>query len=495
MKRLLPFACALVLFISPCLLSSCTGPLPGENETEADDTTYPTESITESETETMTDTTLDIPVFVVSAKGEERASFVVMYDHEKDPSATIAANQLVRRIENVLGPTLRVMDATNQNNVRDKEIVIGSAARRETILMTAELEEGEYAIRTLVDADNGIYKVFIAYKGHYAAELALMTFLEDCMHEDTLEVPFNYERKGSINTTVTPMIESDMDRLRDPCIVIVDGVYYAYGTEWVCYKNTSGRLDGNWEFVGKVAENPPTDRGTDHWAPEVHTYNGAYYMFTTYSSTDTGKHGCTVLRSDSPEGPFVEITNGVITPRDWDAIDGTLYVDPDGQPWMVFVREWVSTPNRIGTFAAAKLSDDLTHFISEPFELFSADEPYWNKNVGLSITDGCWLYTTADGKLLCLWSNFNADGYVVAIAESSNGRLDGEWIHQDNLLYCKSYTGVYDGGHGMIFTDTDGQKYLSFHSPNEPVGDRREKPVFIPLTEQNNTLVWSIFAK
>ena len=510
-QRLIPVACLLAL-TAVCALAACTA--QDERETTAEpetttaeetvtetvaetDTTAETEQESESEsmTEAETTTNLDSPVFFVSMKGEERPSFVVMYDHEGDPSASSIANDIVRRAHNVLGTTLRVMDAANQSNVRDKEIVIGSATREETVRMTAELKDGEYAIDTLVDENAGVYKVFIAYKGHFAAQRAVMTFLEECMSEDGLAVPFNYQRRGSVNTSVTPMIETNIDCLRDPCIVIVDGVYYAYGTGWVCYKNTSGHLDGAWEFVGKVAENPPTDLGTDHWAPEVHVYNGAYYMFTTYISTDIGHHGCTILRSESPEGPFVEITNGVITPRDWDAIDGTLYVDPDGQPWMVFVREWVSAPNNVGTFAAAKLSEDLTHFISEPFELFSADEPHWNKNVGLSITDGCWLYTTAEGKLLCLWSNFNADGYVVAIAESSNGRLDGQWSHQTNLLYCKAYTGVYDGGHGMIFTDTDGQKYLSFHSPNAAVGSRLEKPVFIPLTERNGKLTWSIFAE
>ncbi len=284
------------------------------------------------------------------------------------------------------------------------------------------------------------------------------------------------------------MITTTIQKLRDPYIVVKDGVYYAYGTGWHCFKNDSGNLEGPWTDLGVVASvaNKDTDGG-DHWAPEVHKYNGAYYMFTTYRSKVTRHHGCIILKSDSPEGPFTEVTNGHITPADWDSIDGTLYVDPEGQPWMVFVHEWTCMPDGVGSFAAARLSEDLSHFISEPFELFKANEPEWAR---AGVTDGCWMYTTREGELLMIWSNFDAFGYVVAVARSSNGRLDGEWSHE-GLLFSKGMTGEYEGGHGMIFTDVDGQMYLSLHAPNTPVGDRQETPVFLAIEERDGKLVWA----
>ena len=285
------------------------------------------------------------------------------------------------------------------------------------------------------------------------------------------------------------MITTTIPCLRDPFIVVTKDAYYAYGTGWHCYKNSGDDLTGPWEDLGEVVRlKNPADAGENHWAPEVHGYKGSYYMITTYNSLSRGHRGCTVLKSDSPEGPFVEISDGPLTPAEWDAIDGTLYVDPDGQPWMIFVHEWVCMPDGVGTFAAAKLSEDLSHFISEPFELFRADEPAW---ATAGVTDGCWMYTTKSGDLLMTWSNFSAEGYVVASARSSNGRLDGKWIQED-LLYKRSMTveNRYDGGHGMIFTDRDGQMYLSFHSPNGPMGERRETPVFLAIREEDNRLVW-----
>ena len=285
------------------------------------------------------------------------------------------------------------------------------------------------------------------------------------------------------------MITTTIPCLRDPFIVVEDNAYYAYGTGWHCYKNSGDDLTGPWEDLGEVAQlKNPADAGDQHWAPEVHKYKGAYYMFTTYNSLSRGRRGCTVLKSDTPEGPFVEISDGHVTPAEWDAIDGTLYVDPDGQPWMVFVHEWVSMPGGIGSFAAAKLSDDLTHFISEPFELFKANDFEWTNS---GITDGCWMYTTKSGELLMTWSNFCDEGYAVAMVRSSNGRLDGRWTHE-SLLYKRSMTAEnrYDGGHAMTFTDRKGQMYLSFHSPNGLQGERREVPVFLAVREENDRLVW-----
>lgn len=295
------------------------------------------------------------------------------------------------------------------------------------------------------------------------------------------------------------MIITNIEHLRDPFVLVENGCYYVYGTGvqknecsnwdntgWACYKNDSGSLDGTWKKTERPVYLCPEHAEKNFWAPEVHKYQGKYYMFATYFSSLTQRRGCSILRSESPEGPFAEITGGHITPSDWDSIDGTFYIDGDGQPWMIFVHEWVCLDDKVGRMAAAKLSDDLTHFISEPVELFRADEPSWATG---GVTDGCFLYETGDGRLLMLWSNFCSDGYCVGIAESKNGKVNGEWVQQDELLFSKQTIGQHDGGHGMIFTDFDGQKYLSVHSPNKATESLGERTIFLPVCEKNGTLV------
>ncbi len=281
------------------------------------------------------------------------------------------------------------------------------------------------------------------------------------------------------------MIISKIGCLRDPFILLENGVYYAYGTSWIAFKNTSGSLSGTWEPLGLVVS-IPEDAMDCFWAPEIHKYKGTFYMLTTYRSKTTGKRGCTVLCSKSPEGPFVEISNGTVTPKDWDSIDGTLYIDQNSQPWMVFVHEWTSTDDRIGRMAAAKLSDDLTHFVSEPIELFRADDPSWSR---AQVTDGCWMHLCENGELLMIWSNWDDHGYCIGIARSKSGAVDGNWSQDDTLLYSRSISGEYDGGHGMIFRALDKKLYLSFHSPNDRNAGRVETPVFMEIREENGRLL------
>ncbi len=281
-------------------------------------------------------------------------------------------------------------------------------------------------------------------------------------------------------------ITSDIPRLRDPFILRVGGTYYAYGTGWVYYKCESGDLRGPWVGPTPCVEKP--DEADDQfWAPEVHEYRGAFYLFTTYHSSVTGHRGCSVFRAERPEGPFRELRPGHTTPKDWDSIDGTLYVDPEGKPWMVFVHEWTCTPDGVGRFAAMRLSDDLSEAAGEPVELFRADDPVW---AARKVTDGCFMYRTSSGRLLMLWSNWDDAGYCVGIAHSEDGTITGRWIQEEKRLYSRSMTGDFDGGHGMLFRGPGDRLYLSMHSPNDPRGGRKETPVFLPVREQGDTLVW-----
>ncbi len=457
-----------------------------ETQAETQTGTLPeTQATAETETEVETETeTEQVFILQIAKKRLRRSTFRVRYDTNALSPLSAEANMIATMIYDCCGTTVPVQDAAT---LGDKEIILCDDSRPEGKALRESLQEGEFAIQ--VNATDGgakakIYLAATSYRGY----VACAEYLLDNYYTVTggLSVPSDLDVKGREKEYT--LITSTIDKLRDPCILVENGVYYAYGTGWKCYKNTSGDLSGPWESLGRVASvsNPDTDGGS-RWAPEVHKYNGSYYMFTTYLNAKTNHRGCTIMKSDSPEGPFVEITGGHITPKDWDAIDGTLYIDPDGQPWMVFVHEWTSMPDNIGSFAAAKLSEDFTHFISEPIELFKANEPYWATS---GVTDGCWLYTTEGGELLMLWSNFSAQGYNVAVARSANGRLDGVWLHEERLLYTQYLTGGYDGGHAMIFTDTDGQMYLAFHSPNTADGDRKERPVFLAIKEEDGKLVW-----
>jgi len=286
-----------------------------------------------------------------------------------------------------------------------------------------------------------------------------------------------------INRTSTKKTQDIL--IRDPFVLVYEQKYYMYGTGaasgpgYGCY--VSGDLE-NWAGPFNVFTAPAGFDGTGNfWAPECHFYKGAFYLFATYYSQTTAHRGVSIFRSDNPLGPFEEITAGHATPHTWDSIDGTLYVDPAGRPWMIFVHEWTSTPDKTGSMAAARLTDDLTGFIGEPVELFKADDPVWTKK---GVTDGPCLYRTKNGTLLMLWSNFNSGGYCVALSSPANGQLAGDWNHGLAPFYAKGDRFASDGGHPMLFTDLVGRLMMSIHSPN--TGE--ERAVFLEVIDEGGTL-------
>ena len=286
-------------------------------------------------------------------------------------------------------------------------------------------------------------------------------------------------------------LERSKLQVRDPYILVYDGKYYMYGT---CLSRGKGygcsvsEDTENWsERIQIFTPEENSDMEADFWAPECHYYNGSFYLFATYRSRASGKRGTAIFKSELPTGPFELWSDGHITPKERDCIDGTLYIDDDGQPWMVYVNEWTSNPDGVGEMAAAKMSNDLKSFISEPIVLFRARKHIWSGNH--AVTDGPCLYKTESGRLIMLWSN-NADsgGYAVGMAASDNGKIDGNWIHYPEPFYCRSKKYEYDGGHPMLFYTLDGQLTMSIHSPNYSSAEIFETASFYPIEDNGNVI-------
>jgi beta-xylosidase len=217
------------------------------------------------------------------------------------------------------------------------------------------------------------------------------------------------------------------------------------------------------------------------WAPEVHEDHGKFYLFVTLHNRDkiiaqppdvwkvNHWRGSTIAVSDSPDGPF-ELVNkdAPIPPSNFMTLDGTLYVDPDGKPWMVYCHEWVQLID--GTVEAVPLKPDLSAADGDPIHLFKGSDAPW-LNEGLRptmgqrqyVTDGCELFRTKSGTLLMLWSSYaptsNGGGkYVQTLARSKSGKLQGPWEQLPPLIGD-------DSGHGMLFRTFEGQLMLVLHQP------------------------------
>ncbi len=273
--------------------------------------------------------------------------------------------------------------------------------------------------------------------------------------------------------------------IRDPFILKEDNTYYLYGTR---AKNFGQKVGGFDVYTSKDLENwsEPHEcfnsRRTKYnkwvsWAPEVHKYKDAFYMFATFTRAN-GLRGVFVLRADNPLGPFVPHSPKAVTPKDWECLDGTLYINKKGEPYLVFCHEHTQIID--GTVCYIKLSDDLKECVGEPTYMFSGSSPYWadKKPEGEHyITDGPFMHRTANGELLLIWSTFINHQYAQCVAKSDNGEIDGNFVHLEPLI-------TNDGGHGMIFK-TEDKIYLTFHTPNQTL---YERPTFREVVDNGDSI-------
>ena len=97
-------------------------------------------------------------------------------------------------------------------------------------------------------------------------------------------------------------------------------------------------------------------------------------MFVSFRSLYR-RRATQVLAADNPAGPYLPISSEPHTPKQWHCLDGSLFIDPDGMPWMVYVREFVQMVD--GEMYAQRLSEDLTCLEGEPVKLFCATWAPW----------------------------------------------------------------------------------------------------------------------
>lgn len=266
------------------------------------------------------------------------------------------------------------------------------------------------------------------------------------------------------------MLKRSEIRIRDPFILTdtENKCYYMYGTTALA-DNSIAAFDTfsvyktndleNFEEPKVVFNGSKHNFWADHdfWAPEVHKYNGKYYIFGSCKAD--GKCRATqIFVCDTPDGDFRPLTEAPITPADWECLDGTFWME-NGTPYIIFSHEWLQVKD--GEIWAMPLNADLTAPSGEPFKLFSASQVDGVDAIhdgNCYVTDAPFFYKE-DGKLKMIWSSMYNGKYAVLGAESDNGLLSGNWKHTGSMF-------DFDGGHAMIFYSLEGKRMLSLHAPN-----------------------------
>lgn len=297
-------------------------------------------------------------------------------------------------------------------------------------------------------------------------------------------------------------VKADEIHMRDPFVFtcLKENNYYLFGTT---FADGCGDKDPifevyqsdnliDWEGPYVAFQPPKGFWGVRHyWAPEVFELNGRYYMFASFKGGIGENRGTGILVAGHPAGPYLPHSDGPVTPADAECLDGTYYEDDEGQKWIIYCHEWTELYE--GRIKALRLSVDLKESFGEPIEILNAAKMPWIRHFGDPriektgyLTDAPFMYKTENGELIMLWSSYSIPGYgdaglggyTVAVARSSDGRVEGEWAHDSQLLLDRN------AGHSSLFRDVHGQLYICTHFPDTPHGS--ERPLFIKVAEKLN---------
>lgn len=318
-----------------------------------------------------------------------------------------------------------------------------------------------------------------------------------------------------------PVCKNPLDvALGDPYVLLAsDGRWYMYGTGGVedgfgCY--SSDNL-ADWTYEGAVYQGN-TDSSwavANFWAPEVYEQDGRFYMFFSadWRENPTGEaenFRIGVAVSDSPTGPFEEMSDRPLFDFGYPAIDGNLLRDEDGRCYLYYSRCCYKNPveSEVASWAREKgmfeeieeswvygveISPDFTKVIGEPVlvlrppvRMDDAQAEWESRSVTSGEVNRRWtegsFILKKDGTYYIMYSSnyFGGENYAVGYATSSSPL--GPFVKSaDNPVLEKNTAegGIVTGvGHNSVTWSRDGkQLFCVYHGRTAATGS--ERVVFI----------------
>lgn len=288
--------------------------------------------------------------------------------------------------------------------------------------------------------------------------------------------------------------------MSDPAIIADNATktYYMTGTGGMMWKSKNLKLWDGPYHVAKTDPNSWMGPKPMIWAAEFHKYKGKYYYFATFTNREVmidtvrgnaiERRASHVLVSDKAEGPYKPMVDPTYLPADKPTLDGTLWVDSDGKPYLVYCYEWLQ--NWDGTIEYIQLKDDLSGTIGEATLMFKSSSCPWSRDINEKgevvpnkVTDGPYLFRTGTGRLGMVWTSWVNKDYTQGVAYSQSGTLAGPWVHEPEPITPPNF------GHSMIFQTLDGRWLMSVHSHVDNNGRYIRRPRFFNVDFSGDKLI------
>jgi beta-xylosidase len=289
-------------------------------------------------------------------------------------------------------------------------------------------------------------------------------------------------QQGETTKTYTNPVGGTPIQMGDPFVIQHDGRYYLFGTN---ASNTGFKF---WESADLVHWTPKdwayqeTDDSwakSHYWAPEVKEYRGKFYM--TYSAmpkrTDTPRLLIALAVSDKPAGPYEDL-HAPWFDFGYSAIDGHIFVDDGGKPYLYFSRNGVQDGYSFGIIYGVALADDLSNPVGEAVKLIEADQPWEKVRYAENRCNEGAFVLKHEGRYYMTYSANHTGFPHYGIGYATADKPLGPWVKsQENPIAATNPdVGVSGPGHSCVTRSPDGKEtFIVYHShadPQKPSGER-----------------------
>jgi beta-xylosidase len=264
----------------------------------------------------------------------------------------------------------------------------------------------------------------------------------------------------------------------DPHVIRADGQYFAYSTtsagQNIRYARSPDLVE--WEIVGEALPElaswsglTPLFGSVPHeatWAPAVAQVGTGYVMYYTTPALEMARPDrkpsqCIgVATGDSPDGPFVDESDGPIVCQSdlGGSIDATHFADEDRTQYLI----WKNDGNCCGIptrFYIQELSDDGLELVGEPTDMGVSNDLLWERFVIEAPT--LWKH---DNTYYLFYSgnDFASADYAVGYATSSE--VLGPYVDAEENPILRTLPPAAGPGHQSIVTDDDGDLWMTYHA-------------------------------
>lgn len=289
-----------------------------------------------------------------------------------------------------------------------------------------------------------------------------------------LTIPAAASMPPKVAKADNPMIQTIFST--DPAPMVYDDTVYVYTgrdkdnsdfyymPDWHCYSSKDMQ---NWTDHGMILSWDSFSWGKEDsaWASQCIERNGKFYYYVTLENKTGGGRAIGVAVADSPTGPFKDAIGKPLCGPNWDYIDPTVFIDDDGQAWLMF-----GNP----TCYYVKLNEDMISLDGSigHFDMNSSTfGPGGNK--ASSYGEGPWFYKRGDLYYLVYAAFYNGEGSE-SIGYSTAPSPTGPWTYRGQVM--KKHN-CFTNHPGVI--DFKGRSYLFYHDASLPHGGTFDRSVCV----------------